>query len=533
MLFIIFFMSSSLFAKEVYYRFADYSINYNIVGKYEITKEESEEEFGYKFTYDSNNNLILVNYIGKLSILMPSFFNASQIKIERSKNSERRIFLNRGLAFKNNNGVYIEHIEYMNDGRIKNIFNYNRSNEMVRDRYDVSYYHFLYDNEREFSVYRFNESGIQIKDLNNVYFTKISYDHSKLVKTVLYYDENGYISRSKNGTCGFRLTYDANHNLIKEEYLDKSAYTVSNPFSVATKIYHYDVDGKVIEILNYDINNNLTPDENNVAIYRYEYYFKDKDCYYKEYNYDNNNNLTISQNGYAMKKTIFYIQNNEKRIINYSNKINKNYNRDIPTVYEEKYEIMDNFKGIAIYSYKYDDKFYLIENIFFDKNFNLIADLKGVMIYRYSYDKEGFLIAQEHFGGDFVNPIDDFEGVSKYKFSYDSNGNMISKKNYSKDGALVADCNFVFEYLYEYDKQNRLISQKNFGSLGQLQDDIHGVSVYKYEYNKFGKISKQSNHGPDLRLRDDVGGFSIYKWIYDARGNLIDFQKFDSLGNLI
>ncbi len=65
------------------------------------------------------------------------------------------------------------------------------------------------------------------------------------------------------------------------------------------------------------------------------------------------------------------------------------------------------------------------------------------MIYRYSYDKEGFLIAQEHFGGDFVNPIDDFEGVSKYKFSYDSNGNMISKKNYSKDGALVADCNFV------------------------------------------------------------------------------------------
>ncbi len=69
--------------------------------------------------------------------------------------------------------------------------------------------------------------------------------------------------------------------------------------------------------------------------------------------------------------------------------------------------------------------------------------------------------------------------------------------------------------------------------MGQLQDDIHGVSVYKYEYNKFGKISKQSNHGPDLRLRDDVGGFSIYKWIYDARGNLIDFQKFDSLGNLI
>ncbi len=50
------------------------------------------------------------------------------------------------------------------------------------------------------------------------------------------------------------------------------------------------------------------------------------------------------------------------------------------------------------------------------------------MIYRYSYDKEGFLIAQEHFGGDFVNPIDDFEGVSKYKFSYDSNGNMISKE---------------------------------------------------------------------------------------------------------
>ncbi len=122
MLFIIFFISAPLFSKEVYYRFADYSVNYSIVGKYEITKEESEEEYGYKFTYDRNNNLILVDYIGKLSILMPSFFNASQIKIERSKRSERRIFLNRGLAFKNNNGVYIEHIEYMSDGRIKKYF---------------------------------------------------------------------------------------------------------------------------------------------------------------------------------------------------------------------------------------------------------------------------------------------------------------------------------------------------------------------------------------------------------------------------
>ena len=120
----------------------------------------------------------------------------------------------------------------------------------------------------------------------------------------------------------------------------------ANPFSVAIKTYRYDVEGKIIEILNYDLKHNLTPDENNVAIYRYDYNLKEKDYFHKEYNYDPNNNLTISQNGYAMKKTIFYIQNNEKRVINYSNKINKNYNSDVPANYEEKYEIMDNFSGI-------------------------------------------------------------------------------------------------------------------------------------------------------------------------------------------
>lgn len=531
MFLVMFFVSCALFSEEIYYRFVDYDINYRIIGKYEISKENAEEECGYKFTYD-DSRLVFVDYVGKLSILIPSFFGANQIKIEYSGDIERRLFLNGGFAAKNLKDICVEQIEYFPNGRPKSIFNYNKSNEIIRDKYGIAYYHFIYNDDSSFYVYRFSEVGFQIKDLNNVYYTKIIYDDSDRSKTVLYYDDNNYNIKAKNGIYGFRLTYDSSHNIIREEYLDPVGSLYSNPFSVAIKTYRYDFDGKLIEILNYDIKNNLTPDENNVAIYRYEYNLKEKDYFYKEYNYDANNNLTVSQNGYAMRKTIFYMQNNEKRVINHSNRINKNYNSDIPASYEEKYEIMNDFKGIAVYSYKYDNKFYLIENLFFDKDFNLISDSNGVMIYKYAYNEDGLLKSQEHYG-DFDNPIDDFEGVFRYKFAYDVNGNLILKSNYSKSGVLVADRSAIFEYVYEYDKQNRLISQKNFGNLGQLQDDIHGVSVYKYEYNKFGKISKKTNHGPDLRLRDDIGGISVYKWIYDSKGNLVDFQKFDSLGNLI
>lgn len=531
MFLVMFFVAYALFAEEIYYRLAGYDSNYRLVGRYEISKEDAEEECGYKFTYD-DGKLVFVDYVGKLGILMPSIFGANQIKIEHLKDIERRLFLNGGFAVKNSKDVHIEQVEYFSNGRPKNIFNYNKSNEIIRDKYGVAYYHFIYHDNGSFDVYRFSEVGLQIKDLNDVCYTKVIYDDYDRTKTVLYYDDRNYHIKAKNGIYGFRLTYDSKHNVVKEEYLDSVSALYTNPFSVASKTYRYDFNGKLIEVLNYDIKNNLTPDENNVSIYRYEYNLKEKDCFYKEYNYDANNNLTVSQNGYAMKKTIFYIQNNEKRVINYSNIINKNYNSDVPASYEEKYEIMDDFKGIAVYSYKYDNKFYLIENLFFDKNFNLISDSNGVMIYKYAYNEDGLLEYQEHYGG-FDNPIADAEGVFRYKFAYDVNGNVILKSNYSNNGILVADRNAVFEYAYEYDKQNRLISQKNFGNLGQLQDDIHGVSVYRYEYNKFGKISKKTNHGPDLRLRDDIGGISVYRWIYDSKGDLVDFQKFNSLGNLI
>ncbi|AHH10315.1 Putative membrane associated protein [Borrelia coriaceae ATCC 43381] len=531
MFLIMFFIAYALFSEEIYYRSVGYDLNYKIVGRYEISKEDAEEECGYRFTYD-NSKLVCIDYIGKLSILIPSFFGAHKIKIEHSEGMERRSFLNGDFAFKNLEDVYIEQIEYFSNGRPKSIFNYNKSNEIIKDKHGVAYYHFIYNDDSSFCVYRFNEVGFQIKDLNNVYYTKITYNDSDRTKTVLYYDDKNYNIKAKNGIYGFRLTYDSAHNLVKEEYLDSVFSLYANPFSVAIKTYRYDLDGKLIEVLNYDIQNNLTPDENNVAIYRYEYNLKERDSFYKEYNYDANNNLTVSQDGYAMRKTILYIQNNEKRIINYSNRINKNYNSDIPASYEEKYEIMDDFKGIAVYSYKYDNKFYLIENLFFDRNFNLISDSNGVMIYKYFYNKDGLLKSQEHYG-DFDNPIDDFAGVFRYEFAYDTSGNLILKSNYSNSGVLVADRSAIFEYAYEYDKQNRLISQKNFGNLGQLQDDIHGVSMYRYEYNKFGKLSKKTNYGPDLRLRDDIGGVSVYKWIYDSKGNLVDFQKFDSLGNLI
>ncbi|UER67360.1 hypothetical protein LKV13_00785 [Borrelia sp. BU AG58] len=532
MFFVMVFISYSLFSREVYYRYVDYDINYKIKGKYRISKEEAEEECGYKFIYNGEGKLVFVDYIGKLNILIPSFFCANQIKIEYFKNTERRLFLNGGFAAKNSKDVYIEQIEYLSGDRIKNIFNYNKSNEIIRDKYGIFYYYFVYRDNNNFDVYRFSEAGLQIKDLNDVYYTRVAYDDSARTKTVLYYDDNNYNMKAKNGIYGFRLTYDSEYNVIKEEYLDQVSCLYANPFSVAIKTYRYDVEGRVIEILNYDPRHNLTPDENNVAVYRYEYNLKEKDYFHKEYNYDPDNKLIVGQNGYAMKKTIFYVQNSEKRVINYSNKINKNYKSDVPANYEEKYEITNNFKGVAVYSYKYDSNFYLIESLFFDKGFNLISDLNGVMIYKYSYDEDGLLATQEHYG-DFDNPIENIEGVFRYKFAYDVNGNMTLKSNYSKSGALVADLAFVFEYAYEYDKQNRLVSQKNFGNLGQLQDDAYGVSMYKYEYNKFGKIARKTNHGPDLRLRDDIGGISVFKWIYDSKGNLVDFQKFDSSGNLI
>ncbi|ETZ18210.1 putative membrane associated protein [Borrelia duttonii CR2A] len=72
MFLIMFFLAYTLFSEEIYYKFVDYDIDYKIIGKYEINKEDAEEEYGYRFTYN-DGKLVVVDYIGKLSILMPSF----------------------------------------------------------------------------------------------------------------------------------------------------------------------------------------------------------------------------------------------------------------------------------------------------------------------------------------------------------------------------------------------------------------------------------------------------------------------------
>ena len=51
-----------------------------IKGKYKISKEEAEEECGYKFTYNNEGKLVFVDYIGKLNILIPLFFVQIRLK---------------------------------------------------------------------------------------------------------------------------------------------------------------------------------------------------------------------------------------------------------------------------------------------------------------------------------------------------------------------------------------------------------------------------------------------------------------------
>ncbi len=239
-------------AKTEYFRQIALDGNFDIVGRYPISESAARQGAAYRLTYN-NNGLEKVEYtINGHMKENDLYFHAGQIKIEHMDDGwEKRSYYNyKGKPTRDIvSGAYSVRIHKDEDNNTISLYNYNKTNSLMKDKYGVAHYLCYLDDEgRRSSSIRFDVAGNRVTDKEGFYELLSRYDDEGNVVEQLNYDEDGKLMDDKDYFTSIRRAYDENGNIIDERFYGIDGELKLHTFvGVAMIKRAYDDQGRIIE----------------------------------------------------------------------------------------------------------------------------------------------------------------------------------------------------------------------------------------------------------------------------------------------
>lgn len=279
-----------------------------------------------------------------------------------------------------------------------------------------------------------------------------------------------------DGIFGYRFTVDSLGRRTSVTYVGADGEPVANKKGVARMSYSYAPSGGMDRIDCFDLDGNLTLNEELWATLKLEYDEKGCDNFLSFYGPDGN-------------------------------------------------PVCNKEEAIAGQRRVRDEKGYITEATFVDTEGKPCMARSGYSTHRLAYDSRGNMTSAEFFDAE-GRPVTNKTGEHRYEFRYDKRGNRTYSANYGLDGSRVCGTDGVWASELEYDDDNNVIRQSSYGLDGKLLPPETGVAVVRTVYDESSNPVEQINLDPDGNFVEENGVARMVS-TYDDRGNRTSFAFFD------
>lgn len=415
---------------EKYYRYVILNNRNEIKGKYLIDELLAKNIHSYRFIYNEDSILILIENLNINStnpFPVRDFRNNyvseevwNQLKIEYNDNIEKRTYINKigevyayEIIEKDELQNTMTQSNYFSDGFLQNQYKWslNINGQIIKESwidYQVGIGNYTMElnySNNDLRIVKKNIGEFDNLETHHYWGYAISqsnYDEYGNEIEIKYYGTDFKLIRLEYGYSSIQIDYDKNGNLVEKRYygIDNNLIGYRNRkgmgggYSITR--YKYDEKGNLLEQSFYDTNNKLMESlETGIAIYQFKY---DMNCRLIEkrfYGADGNlkeyvDDITKNKSGYSIIKFKYdkygreiersYYGADEKLCLKnfgeYS--INRTKYNDVGNVLEESYYGIDSnlknvkydygygFSGYAIIQYRYNELGKLIESNFFN-----------------------------------------------------------------------------------------------------------------------------------------------------------------------
>lgn len=252
--------------KHLVFRETPYAV---IKGRIPISQKRSEKENHYKLSYNSNNQLILIEYrIGNILInrrragIMDGFRNiATKTKIEYLDNKEIRTFFDENDAQGNNPmNVFKEVFEYNKNGVKISAKFYDENDNLINNAWNVAEYIWASNSDNTIIEKRKNKDEVYVtmRPYYKFMTTLYKYTNDGILMSMNHIDGDNNLIEDESGVAIDKAEYDADLNLISFKFYNAKNEPVIGSFlkSAGGKI-EYDENGNCIKYATINLDNKL------------------------------------------------------------------------------------------------------------------------------------------------------------------------------------------------------------------------------------------------------------------------------------
>lgn len=257
--------------KHLIFRETPYSFTQ---GRIPISLERSKTENHYKLSYNSNNQLVLIQYIfggvlinRKRAGIMDGFRNiATKTKIEYLHDKEIRTFYDvNDMQCNNPMNVYKEVYEYTKKGERIGVKFYDKNDELTNNTWRIAEYNWTINTDNSIIEKRQNTDGayVTMRPYYKFMTTLYKYTTDGLLISMNHIDEKNELTEDESGVAIDKAQYDTDLNLIGFKFFNAKKEPVIGSFlkSAGGKI-DYDANGNCIKYSTVNLDDDLMMSQN-------------------------------------------------------------------------------------------------------------------------------------------------------------------------------------------------------------------------------------------------------------------------------
>ncbi len=324
-----------------------------------------------------------------------------------------------------------------------------------------------------------------------------------------------------------------NENIALITYFNKEGLAIKNKQDVYHKKKYFDTKRRIIRVENYDLENRLINNNENVSIYEISY--TDKHLYKTYKKFDKNGKHLINSDSYNLKY-VYDERGKIKKRINlnsYNHKINDN---DGVCIYEYCYDIYGNctqtkrFNKNNLPVLASEDYFQWVTK--YDSIGRATFNAKYYMEYRLKYDDEKWGATKVEYPSDslmvyynldvYNDLINDNSGIAITNNYKNSKDEIIRSENLNKDNSFSNIKKGVVSYLNKFDENGNNIELITLDSLGNFINSEADVAKTCWEYDVNNNKIKASFYNTDFKLANGNGNVAFNFYSYNKHNQLIE-----------
>lgn len=352
-------------------------------------------------------------------------------------------------------------LSYDENGNLKTLHYFDEQGKPCLSKDGYASWENLYDERTNFMI------GDKFYDVAGklLYSNHYSYD-KKGNKTSSYTTLAGGSLKPK--TVVTKNEYDEENRLLKEAYctLD-GALTLLPGESYAQIKYKYDPQGNLKEVSYYGTGNQPAKDQNGVHLYLYDYDSMRRII--KILRYGTNKEVTAASFGAAETRFSYDVRGNEtsRAFYNgYGHRVNLNH-------------------GWSFYRITYNTRNQILSQAFYGKDESPVTSKEsGFHKVAYAYDSQGHKIEESYWGVQ-ENAILCSSHYHKLVSSYDAYGNLIEERVYGTDGRPTTCTSGYYKAVYTYKNNRERNTVKTYS--------ISGTLVSTFRWNGEGWVLEGSS----------------------------------------